>query len=114
MSIARDQEGEGKRRRRRWRRRMRKCLPAPLQGTAWLCAGSGQSGLQKETADELERRGKRSKSHSGQTENYRKIFNTTAAVAHVHIVVPLAAMRVSSRWSVRVNSVSSHKLTTPT
>ena len=40
---------------------MRTCLPAPLQGTGWLCAGSGQSGLQKEIADELERRGRRSK-----------------------------------------------------
>lgn len=98
MSIAHDQEGEGKRRRRRWRRRMRTCLPAPLQGTGWLCAGSGQSGLQKETADELERRGRRSKViHLGQTENYRKIFNTTADVTHVHIMVPLAAMKVSSR-----------------
>ena len=54
MSIARDQEGEGKKR-RRWWRRMRKCLSVPLQGTGWLCVGSGQSGMQKEIADELER-----------------------------------------------------------
>lgn len=58
MSIARDQEGEGKRR-RRWWWRMRKCLSVPPQETGWLCVGSGQSGMQKEIADELERRERR-------------------------------------------------------
>ena len=84
MSIAHDQEGEGKRRRRRWRRRMRTCLPAPLQGTGWLCAGSGQSGLQKETADELERRGRRSKViHLGTIEKY----STQQQMLHMYMYI---------------------------
>ena len=58
MSIVRDQEGEGKRR-RKWWWRMRKCLSVLLQETGWLCVGSGQSGMQKEIADELERRERR-------------------------------------------------------
>ena len=38
---------------------MRKCLSVLLQETGWLCVGSGQSGMQKEIADELERRERR-------------------------------------------------------